>query len=176
MTNFDISSRSHYGLYLGPTKECDFVEWMIWALDERNVNQLWLEYIAKIKFRFKSRFLDSRVESKSKNWDSHSFSNNGMWISKISGTCSKCIGMGISVGSKIGSKSSKDTEVNIDSKFEIESQNGRSSSRSCSNSISLKWKLVNLSMVWYLSSSIWYDEIESWLMFPRYHDSWLLSI
>jgi len=77
----------------------------------------------------------------------------------------KSIGTTVGVGSGIGSKSGKDTEVKYDSKFGTESQNWRSSSRSCSSSILLKWKLINLSMVWYWLSSIWCDEIESWLKF-----------
>ena len=31
MTSLGISSQSHIDLNLGPTMECDFVEWMIWA-------------------------------------------------------------------------------------------------------------------------------------------------
>ena len=31
MTSLEKSSRSHHGLYLCPTKECDLVEWLTWA-------------------------------------------------------------------------------------------------------------------------------------------------
>ena len=44
----------------------------------------------------------SRVGSKSKNWNSYSLSNNGMWLFKIGGACSKYIGTRISVSSGIG--------------------------------------------------------------------------
>ena len=47
-----------------------------------------------------------------------------MWLFKISGSCSKSIGTTIGVGSGIGSKSDKDTGVNIDSKSRTELQIG----------------------------------------------------
>jgi len=71
-----------------------------------------------------------------------------MWLSKIDGSISRFIGMGISVDSGIGSKSGKDIGVNINSKIRSESQNLRSGSHWLSSSIFLKWKLVNLSIVW----------------------------
>ena len=41
--------------------------------------------------------LSLKVESKSRNWDSHSFSINGMWLSKLGGSISRSMGMGINV-------------------------------------------------------------------------------
>jgi len=82
-----------------------------------------------------------------------------MWLSKVSGSCSKSIGTGFNVDLGIGSKSGEDTRVNIDSKSETESQFWESVSYSSSNLISFKWKL--LSMGWYWSSSKFYGEIES---------------
>ena len=70
-----------------------------------------------------------------------------MWLSKRSGSISKSIDTGINVGSDNRSNLGKDTEVNIDSKIGTESQNWRSGSHSCSSSISLKLKLVNLLIV-----------------------------
>ena len=50
----------------------------------------------------------SRVESKSKNWNSHSFPIKWMWLSKASDSISRSIGKGIDVGSgnwfKLGNK------------------------------------------------------------------------
>jgi len=102
---------------------------------------------------------------------SHSFSNNGIWLSKIGGSISKSMDTGINVGSKNGSNLDKDTGINIDSKIKTESQSCGSGSHSCLSSISLKWKLINLSMSWYWSSSSLCDEIDSWLKSPRHHDS-----
>ena len=84
----------------------------------------------------------SRVESKSKSWKSHSLPINGMWLSKISSSISKSIGMRINVGSGNGFKLCKETRVNIDSKIEIESQSCESGSHSYSSLILLKWKLA----------------------------------
>ena len=72
----------------------------------------------------------SKVGSKSKNWSSHSWSINRMWVFKIGGSISRYIGVGINVSSRIGSKLGKDTGVNIDSKIKIESQSQGSSSHS----------------------------------------------
>ena len=72
----------------------------------------------------------SRVESKSKNRNSHSFSINGMWLSKIGDSISKSMGMGINVGSKNWSKLDNKIRVTIDSKMETESQSWGSGSRS----------------------------------------------
>jgi len=58
------------------------------------------------------------------------------------------MGIGNNVGSGIGFKLDKNTEVNIDSKKEIESQSWGSGSHSYSSSISLKCKLTNLFKVW----------------------------
>ena len=52
----------------------------------------------------------SRVGSKSKNWVSHSFPINGMWLSKIIDSCSRFIGTG-NVSSTMWSKSGKDIGV-----------------------------------------------------------------
>ena len=90
----------------------------------------------------------SRVVSKSKYWNSHSFSINGMWLSKIGGSIPRSMGIGISIGSKNGSKLGKDTGVNIDLKTEIESQSCELGSHSQSSSIFLKWKLANSLKVW----------------------------
>ena len=53
----------------------------------------------------KKSTLDSRqfwfkVESKSKNWNSHSFSINGMWLSKFGDSISRSMGTRINVGSE----------------------------------------------------------------------------
>ena len=88
---------------------------------------------------------DSRVSSKSKNWNSHYFPINGMWLFKISGSISKSIGTGINVGSKNGSKLGKDTRGNIDSKIRVESQSWGSGLHSHLSSISLNEKVANLS-------------------------------
>ena len=77
----------------------------------------------------------SRVRSKSKSKDLHSFPINGMWLSKIDGSYSRFIGMGVNVGSGMLSKLGKDTRVNIDSKIKTESQSCESVSHACSNSI-----------------------------------------
>ena len=92
-----------------------------------------------------------------------------MWLSKISGSYSSSIGIGISVGYRIGSKLDKDTGISIDSKSWTESQHWKLVSHSSSSLISLKWKLANLAMGWYWSSSKFCCEIESWLKSPRYH-------
>ena len=42
----------------------------------------------------------ARIESKSKNWNSHSFPINGMWLSKIGDSISRSMGMRINVGSE----------------------------------------------------------------------------
>ena len=44
----------------------------------------------------------SRVESKSKNWNSHSSPINGMWLSKVGDSISRFMGTEINVGSEIG--------------------------------------------------------------------------
>ena len=41
-----------------------------------------------------------RVESKSKNWDSHSLPKNGMWLSKIGDLIFRSMGTGINVSSE----------------------------------------------------------------------------
>ena len=114
MINLGRSSLSHSGQYLGPTIECDFVEWMIWVLKWKvkepiltQENQLWVRESVL-------------VESKSKNWNSHSFPINGMWLSKIGDSISRSIGTGINVGSENWSKFGKNIGVNIDSKMGTE--------------------------------------------------------
>ena len=150
MTNLGISSRSHNGLYLGPTIECDSVEWLIWPQEWKEHEPILTQDMIQIKFRIRVSF-DSRIGSKSKNWSSHSFLINEIWLSKISGSISNSMGTGINVGSRIESKLSKDTRVNIDSKIRTESQNWRSGSHL--SSISLNEKLANLSKIWDWSSS-----------------------
>jgi len=118
----------------------------------------------------------ARIESNSKNWNSHSFSIKGMWLSKIGYSISRSMDMRINVGSRNWSKLGKNTGVNIDSKMETESQSWGSGSHSWLSSISLKWKLANSSMGWYWLSSRFCDEIESWSKSSRYHDSWCSSI
>ena len=86
------------------------------------------------------------------------------------------MGIGINVGSKIGSKFSKDTGVKINSKFGTKSQSWGSGPHSQSSSISLKLKLTNLSKGWDWSSLNWCGEIESWSKSPWHYDSWFLSI
>ena len=68
---------------------------------------------------------------------------------------------GINIGSENGSNLGKDTEINIDSRMETESQGWRSGSYSNLSSISLNEKHANLSKVWNWSSSNLCDEIES---------------
>ena len=53
----------------------------------------------------------SKVGPKSKNWNSHYFSINRIWLSKIGGSNSSFMCTGISVGSRNGSKLGKDTGV-----------------------------------------------------------------
>ena len=67
-----------------------------------------------LKSRLRSRVsFGSRVESKSKNWDSYYFPIIGMWFFKIGGSVLKSMGTGINVGSKNASKLGKDTGVNM---------------------------------------------------------------
>ena len=51
-----------------------------------------------------------KIESKSRNWDSHFFLINGMWLSKIGGSILRFVGMGIDVGLRMWSNLGKDTE------------------------------------------------------------------
>ena len=121
MTNFGISSRSHNGLHLGPVMKCDSMKWLIWAQEWTNTDsRIWLKSCLGSRVGF-----DSTVGSKSKDWYSYSFSINGIWLFKIGGSISRSMGTWINVGAGIRSKSSKDTWVNIDSKFETESQSWR---------------------------------------------------
>ena len=64
----------------------------------------------------------SRVESKFKNWNSHSFPINGMWLSKIGDSISRFMGIKINVGLGNWFKLGKDIRVNIDSKMGTKSQ------------------------------------------------------
>ena len=113
----------------------------------------------------------SRVESKSKNWNSHSSPFNEMWLSKFGDSISKFMGTGINVGSRNWSKLSNYTGVNIKSKMKIESQGWESGSHSHSSSISLNGKLANLSKVWNWSSLNLCDKIKSWSKSPRHQYS-----
>jgi len=70
-----------------------------------------------------------------------------MWLFKIGGSISKSMDTGFNVGLRNGSNLSKDTEINIDSKIEIESQSCGSGSHTFSSSISSNEKLANLSKV-----------------------------
>ena len=90
----------------------------------------------------------SRVESKSKNWNSYSSPINGMCLSKFGDSISRSIGTGINVGSENWFKLGNDTGVNIKSKMKIESQGCGSGLHLHSSSISLNEKLANLSKVW----------------------------
>jgi len=89
----------------------------------------------------------------------YTFFSHGMWLSKISDSISRSMGMGINVGSKNWFKLGKDTGVNIVSKMETESQSWGSMSHS--HSILLNGKLANLSKIWNWSSSSSCDEIDS---------------
>ena len=53
----------------------------------------------------------SRVESKSKNWNSHSYPINGMWLSKMGDSIPRSMGMKINIGSGIWSKLDKNAKV-----------------------------------------------------------------
>ena len=99
-----------------------------------------------------------------------------MWPSKRGGSISKSMDTRINVGLGNGSNFGNDSGVNVDSKIGIESQSYGSGSHSYSSSISLKWKLANLSMGWYWSSSKFCGEIESWSKSSRYHDSWVIEL
>ena len=89
MTSLRKSSRSHHGLYLCPTKECDLVELLTWA--QRMIGSGTNTNSKKSTLGLRVSF-GSRVESKSKNWDSHSFFINRMWLSKIGDSISKSMG------------------------------------------------------------------------------------
>jgi len=122
MTNLGVSSQNHNSLYLGRAMECELVKWLIWAQEwkKRETNtdsRIWLKSSLGLRVGF-----DSIVGSKSKNLSSHLWSINGMWLSKIGGSISKFMGIGINVGSVIGSKLGQDTGVNIDWKIRTESQ------------------------------------------------------
>jgi len=69
-----------------------------------------------------------KVESKSRNWDSHSSPINGMWLSKIGYSISRFVSTKIDVVSGMWSNLGKDTEDNIYSNFGIESRNENSNS------------------------------------------------
>ena len=146
----------HLGVIMVYTliQQKNVIRWNGWfgLRNERNMNQYWLGNMTQIMFRFESRF-GSKAGSKLKKWNSQYFPINGMWLSKISSSVSRSMCIGINVGSGIGSKSGKDTRININSKIEIEWQSWGSGSHSQSSSIFLKWKLANLSKVWDWSSS-----------------------
>ena len=74
-----------------------------------------------------------RVESKFKNWNSHYFPINGMWLSKIGDSIFRSIGTEINIGLENRSKLGKDIRVNIDSKMGTETQSWRSGSYSHSS-------------------------------------------
>ena len=173
MTNLGILSRSPYGLYLGPMKDCDLVESLTWA-QGWNVREPNTDSKIRLKSKLGSIVIlvqDLVLNQRTKihiffhQWN---IAIKNRWFNfKLYGHRNQCW---------LRSKSGKDTRVNINSKTETESQSCESGSHSQSSLISLKWKLANSSKVWDLSSSSWCEEIKSWLKFSRHHDSWFLSI
>ena len=105
---------------------------------ETNTNSGKSTWGSKSQFRFKNW-----VQIKEFNFTF--FSINEMWLSKRGGLISNFMDTRINVGSRNRSKLGKDAGVNIDKKIWIESQSCGLGSHSYSSSISLKWKLVNLS-------------------------------
>ena len=143
--------KNHLGVILFDTlvQQWNETRWNGWfgLKNGRYVNQHWLGNMAQIKFRFESQFgFKSWVQIKEleftfifQQWN---VIIQNRWFSfKIYGYMNQCC-------SGIGSKSGKDTEVNIDLKFETESQSWGSGSLSHLSSISLKWKFANLFKVW----------------------------
>jgi len=96
------------------------ISWNGWfgLKNERYKNQYWLRSWFKSNLDSRVGF-DSTVGPKSESRVSHSFPINGMWFCKIDGSCSKFIGTGINVRSRTWSKSSKDTEVTLNQKSEL---------------------------------------------------------
>ena len=81
--------------------------------------------------------IGSGIGSKSRNWNpiSHSFSHNGMWLSKIGDLISRWTGTGSNTDSEKGLKSGKNTSVIIELGSEIELPSWGSRSYLCSSSI-----------------------------------------
>ena len=93
--------------------ECDFCgmddlgSWMI-RMGTNTNSVIWFKSSLGSRASF-----DLKVESKSRNWDIHSFPINGMWLSKKGGSISRFVGTRIDVGLEMWSNLGKDTWLQV---------------------------------------------------------------
>ena len=96
------------------------MEWLIWTQEVQELIPTQEKDLSKGS----GVEIGSRSGSKSKRWKSspHSFSHDGMWLSKSGDSSSGMIGVGIKTDSKMLLKLGNITRVNIDSGIWIGSQ------------------------------------------------------